>query len=308
LRIYPAYWYSVAVVVALPFVIEGLSAIKTGTFVGPTAAGHPNLGFLDYSVADWFRALTLTQVFTPMARAHDLQYKFTPLNAVYWTLAIEYQFYLVMAVALALRANAIRLLIGVTLLSIPVWYLGKWDVVGIFLPYWPMFAAGIALYLIVGQGLTLQSLVPPNKTRAKWMSAIGVTGVVIALAALGREVTDVGFAVAFAVALWFVHPLDDLYSRGIREGGRATRTALVAWRNLGLMSYSLYLLHGRLQFLAQQLWRQVLSSGIAFDLLSIGTTCCICWVFYLFCEKPFVRSRLSTPASSAAVRLSSVNA
>src|SRR5262245_15783623 len=43
-RIFPAYWCSIAVVVAVPFVIEGLSALKTGTFLRPTATGNLSLG------------------------------------------------------------------------------------------------------------------------------------------------------------------------------------------------------------------------------------------------------------------------
>jgi hypothetical protein len=47
LRIYPPYWLSFIVVAATPFVIEGVSALKTGTFVRPSSAGNINLGFLD---------------------------------------------------------------------------------------------------------------------------------------------------------------------------------------------------------------------------------------------------------------------
>jgi peptidoglycan/LPS O-acetylase OafA/YrhL len=75
--------------------------------------------------------------------------------------------------------------------------------------------------------------------------------------------------------LWWLHDLDDLYLHGLRKGRPTVRAGLAACRLLGLMSYSLYLLHGRLQFLAQQVCRQLLS-GITFDVAAIGTTCAMC--------------------------------
>jgi peptidoglycan/LPS O-acetylase OafA/YrhL len=65
------------------------------------------------------------------------------------------------------------------------------------------------------------------------------------------------------------------------------------------MSYSIYLLHGRLQFLAAQICRQV-TSGVTTDIAVICLTCAMCHVFYRFCETPFVRSRVSTPTHTRA--------
>ena len=107
----------------------------------------------------------------------------------------------------------------------------------------------------------------------------------------GHSAGELPFAVGFGLALWLLHAFDSDYVRGLTTGGRAARIGLATLRCLGLMLYSLYLLHGRLQFLAQQVARQILPQGIVFDLTAIALTCAICFVFYYSCERPFIRSR-----------------
>jgi peptidoglycan/LPS O-acetylase OafA/YrhL len=70
---------------------------------------------------------------------------------------------------------------------------------------------------------------------------------------------------------------------------RTVRLASCSLVALGAMSYSLYLLHGRIQFLVMQPFRQVLpADGIAFDLAVIAATSLICYGFHLMCERPFM--------------------
>jgi len=69
------------------------------------------------------------------------------------------------------------------------------------------------------------------------------------------------------------------------------------------MSYSLYLLHGRVQFLALQICRQVASSGLVQDALTMLTTCLLCYAFYVCFERPFIRSRVAAVAPSAQLRM-----
>lgn len=297
LRIYPPYWLSLIVVAATPFVIEAVSALKTGTFVRPSSAGNINLGFLDYGVFDWIRVATLTQVFARVPGALNLQFKFTTINSVYWTLAIEFQFYLVMAVALSLKSRAALWLAAVTALSLPIAYAGTWNLVGIFLPYWPMFATGIVLYLIFERRFSYRWFSPSSRGRIAAAAVVLFVGGFFVATALGHNASDIGFALGFGLMLWWLHDLDDLYLHGLRKGSPAVRPGLAACRLLGLMSYSLYLLHGRLQFLAQQLCRQLLS-GIIFDVAAIGTTGAMCYVFYRSCEKPFIWSRSARASAS----------
>ena len=63
---------------------------------------------------------------------------------------------------------------------------------------------------------------------------------------------------------------------------------------LGAMSYSLYLLHARLQFLSMQLLRQVVRPDtLMFDVATIVVTCMFCYAFYCVCERPFMTARSS---------------
>lgn len=299
-RIYPPYWCSLVVIVALPFIIEGLSALKTGTFVRPTAE-NINYGFLNYGIGEWIRVLTLTQIFTPMAAATTLQFKFTTINAVVWTLAIEFQFYLVMTVALALRGRWAVFLTAVTAVSVPFWYTGVWSLTGIFLPYWPMFAIGIALYLIVEHGLSYAVLTRRTGVTGPLLGLGAMIGVFVILTLWDRKMGDIAFALGFGLALWLLHALDQRFRDAERHGSQPLRVALGGLTKLGWMSYSLYLLHGRLQFLALLVCRQLFSSGIAFDVIAISLTCAMCYIFFSYCERPFIQSRTGGPPGPSTV-------
>lgn len=211
-RIYPPYWFSVLVSVAVPFIVEGISAIKTGKFV------MPDYGFISYTVGDWLMVVTLTKIFEPEW--------FTGINGVYWTLAIEVQFYL--AVALAVMTRRLwRSLALVTFAAAGSLLFPGVLPSGVFLPYWPTFAAGAVLF-------AYRDLIP------RWLFNA--------------------------------------------EPPRLLST-------LGAMSYSLYLLHGPVRFLAMQLMRQIVPVGIAFDFATIGLTCFFCYGFYWICERPFAGGR-----------------
>ncbi len=72
------------------------------------------------------------QVFYP--DGGGLSGKFTRLNAVYWTLAIEFQFYLVVMLALVLRKRFYLTLLATTALSLPFLPYPATRNTGIFLP------------------------------------------------------------------------------------------------------------------------------------------------------------------------------
>ncbi|WLD13478.1 acyltransferase family protein [Planctellipticum variicoloris] len=288
-RIYPPFWCSIAVTVAVPFVIEFLSSLKTGTYTAPSAS-HLNYGFLTYSVWDWLRLTTLVQVFQYVPEATSLQYKFTTINAVYWTLAIEVQFYLAMAAAVATGRFYAATLWLITAAAIASQWVPGAGLSGLFLPYWPMFAVGIAVYWIIAR-LQFPKLGPNPVVRS--IAAILATALVIALLTLLTfevSLLPIAFAAGFGVFLLALNVFDEPYAE-LFVGSRFRAIRIAAWLTgaVGAMSYSLYLLHGRLRFLAMQPLRQFFpENSIAFDVSVIGLTSLMCYAFYLCCERPFI--------------------
>src|SRR5262249_3404460 len=101
------------------------------------------------------------------------------------------------------------------------------------------------------------------------------------------------FAIGFGLLLYFAEGLDWLFAIDIRLPRRR------AWKilqrltiALGAMSYSLYLLHLKVEPLFRQLLRNTISGNtMLFDLGAIVLTSLGCYGFYLCCERPFISSR-----------------
>ncbi len=288
-RIYPPYWLSILVVAALPFFMEYLSSLKTGTYTPPSGA-NLNTSYINFGAWEWLRFFSLGQVFYPEPGAEDLQAKFTMLNAVYWTLAIEVQFYLVIAAAVGCRGKFPWVLAAVTLLSVPAaWWEPLYNT-GLFLPYWPMFALGLLVYWVLERGVAPERLFGQ---RERGVSALVLVGVVVGFAywvEQGCTVFALPFAALFAAALWFAYAWERRFAEVVRRPGRAARCLLLVPLTLGAMSYSLYLLHGRLQHFSDQLCRQVVpANSITRDVVVLALTCSLTYLFYLLCEGPFIR-------------------
>ena len=289
-RIFPPFWLSVAFVAGLPFVIEFLSSLKTGVFVAPNAT-NSNYGFLNYNATDWFKLVSLTQIFWPANELSPLHDRFASINAVYWTLAIEVQFYLVLAIALKLKPSRFYAALACfTLISIPVAALGWLILSGLCLPFWPMFALGILLYFMHERDWTLQSLAP---RKAQSLSVVLTPLIVCAFfiaASYGFRPHLFAFTAAFATWLWIAKPSDNLLLN-LRDH-RRTNWLMKPMIALGAMSYSVYLIHGQLNLLAAQCVRQILpSDNSVFDFTVIVATCLLCWPFYKLCEEPFFKAR-----------------
>jgi peptidoglycan/LPS O-acetylase OafA/YrhL len=233
-------------------------------------------------------------VFVYVPDATTLQAKFTTINAVYWTLAIEVQFYLVVTAALAFRRLFYPFLLLITALSVPSLLLPSSDLIGIFFPYWPMFATGIGLYWLFERGLSPSQLLRQRLWWVPWTAGLGLMAAFILYLGLGGRISHLGFAILFGVCLYLAESLDRYLTERVRSPERcAIRVVFALALALGAMSYSLYLLHGRLQFLSMQALRQVLpTNSIVFDAALIIVTCGMCYVFYLLCERPFMSTRL----------------
>lgn len=295
-RIYPPYWFSIVVVVSVPFVIEGLSSLKTGQYTAPSAQ-NLNYGFLDYGFWDWLRIVTLTQVFAVVPGATDLQFKFTTLNAVYWTLALEVQFYFMTALALATRRWFYPVLVFTTAVSVPCMFSTDVTLSGVFLPYWPMFALGCLVYWLLESGYVLTRLL---NHRTAWICGLLTVGSVVGFLVYvysGRPITSLGFAVFFSWVLVVAQGFDAVIFRAMTSPYRILRWPWVLANTIGAMSYSIYLLHSRLRFIATQLLRQFLpGDSIVLDFAIILLTCGMCYGFYLVCERPFAISKSSRRA------------
>ena len=286
-RIYPTYWFSVIVVVALPFLIEGISSIKTGEMIWPNSSSG-FYKFLDFSFIEWLSYLSLVQVFYPLDGVRFLQDKFTSLNAVYWTLAIEVQFYLVVAVVMFFRRKFYSNLLLITLISLPLMFFQVILVNGIFLPYWPMFALGVLVYWLFKKQITPATVF--GEMFATRISLLLITLITLFLLITlwhRIEIEQFYFTVIFALFLWLAHPLRILESEATSTLMRLFRNLFIA---LGAMSYSLYLIHGKLQHFSHQLMRQIFPiNSIAIDLGVIVLTCIFTYGFYYLCERPFAR-------------------
>lgn len=310
-RIFPPFWCSIAVVAAVPFVVELISAVKSGSFVAPDPA------YAAYGVWDWIGIATMTRVF--FSHGEHLQNSFTQINAVYWTLAIEVQFYMVVALALAARRRFMRVIVGVTAVSLLALSFGFLFRTGLFLAWWPMFALGIGLYVLLERGYSPRKLLGE---RAAPVSAAVLAALLFMVCFYRPETIALEgyrftiFGIWFALALWPMHAFDKAINNLPKH-----RSAVVAVFGrslllLGATSYTVYLLHGKLCWIGMQFARQIVSEdSIAFQALVMLITLPMCYPFYMWCEKPFIRggvrkSKLQAgpaprPASLSTPRLAS---
>lgn len=114
-RIYPTFWFSILVILMLPFCIEFLSFLKHGHYTYPNSASWK---FLEFGPLEWLRVFSLTEVFWPHSDAKVLSDKFSSINSPYWSLAVEVQFYLVVTVCMAMsREKFLTNIFIVTLFS-----------------------------------------------------------------------------------------------------------------------------------------------------------------------------------------------
>ncbi|MBY0231562.1 MAG: acyltransferase [Gemmataceae bacterium] len=269
-RIFPPFWCS-AVLAA--FLVPGFSP-----------------GFLG-----WLGVLTLGNIFDPShERVLD---RFKELNGPYWSLAIEVQFYAVVALALLFRRRCFAVLAGATALSQAAYLSPALLKSGAFLAFWLPFGLGLALHealrlgwtpdrlgvrLRVGGVVALIALMLAVTLRGGWGYGFHPSGLTKGLPNV------VAFAGLFTAFLWLAHD----YDFAKRAPGWIAGPALL----MGAMSYSIYLVHEPVQVLLQSALRPWLGgSAVLFGAGVLAFTLLPCWVFYLLCERPFI----STPKKRA---------
>jgi peptidoglycan/LPS O-acetylase OafA/YrhL len=275
-RIYPPFWASIAVALVAPFVGAAVYWYRSGTF-------HlPNAPWYRFSVTDWLGLAALTKGLATTGATHK---PWAPVNSVYWSLAIEVQFYLVMVLGLVLRRR-VGTVLAVTTAGCLLWWRRGPFLSGLFPQYWAMFALGLLLYTVLDKGFR------PSRLFGRWTAPASVvlTSAFVAAAlaitvgypseTLDRQTL---FAVFCAFILWAASGVEPLV-----KNLRATEPLT----GLGKMSYSVYLVHIPLVSLVTATVRAYLPQrGTWSSLLCILLTLPLAYLFYRFFEKPYATTR-----------------
>jgi len=276
-RIFPPFWASIAACVVAPFVGIAIYWWRGGTL-------HlPNAPWFKFSAVDWLSLATLTKGLATTGATHK---PWAPVNSVYWSLAIEVQFYLVMALAVLSR-RGFALVLAVTTIGGVWWWRRGPFLSGLFMQYWAMFAFGLLLYTLLDKGIR------PSRLFGRWTApaSIVLTAALIA-ATLGFTVTfpsetlerQTLFALCCGVILWASSGVEPLVPKDLLPARAMT--------GLGKMSYSVYLIHVPLVSLVTATIRAwIPQPGTFSSLLSIAGTLPFAYVFYRFFEKPYATSR-----------------
>jgi peptidoglycan/LPS O-acetylase OafA/YrhL len=297
-RIFPTFWASILVILVLPYVLEGLSALKTGTLAWPRPA------WTEYALLDWIAVVSLTKDLLDGVRGGP---GYTLINSVYWTLAIEVQFYLVLYVAISFHRLWLAVLGAVSILGFIAMtgWLFKWE--GFFLQFWPAFLCGVALRLAYSTGFHPRSVFGKHE----FLGSIGAMMALLFILALftqsGHKFSFMETAAAAACALWVLG--------GVENGSMARTERIPKFRELasallvplillGQCSYSLYLLHGKLYQLPAMFVRQLLPVAHPLHLPAVVFgTILLCYCFYYFVERRYQRSAGKAPVQVEAPSL-----
>jgi peptidoglycan/LPS O-acetylase OafA/YrhL len=194
----------------------------------------------------------------------------TPISAVFWTLCLEVQFYVVFALthwsidrlADLTGADAVRrerwrtwawYVWGVLVLSWIVGALGMPMWRGSFLSFWYSFVAGVLCGLALVHG-----------RHAVWVATACAASIALSGWAHAEAYsTTAGLTALFVVVLGRWPSLQAALANSVLA-------------RLGLVSYSLYLFHNPVTALTMRAYRGALGSGLAADLLALPVALVAC--------------------------------
>jgi peptidoglycan/LPS O-acetylase OafA/YrhL len=296
-RIFPTFWASIVVVLVLPYVLEALSAVKSGGMHWPGAL------WLQYTALDWLGVVTLTKELLDTARGGGQGY--TLLNSVYWTLAIEVQFYLVLYAAISYRRRWIAILGLVSTASVLALALSGTTWNGFFLQFWPAFACGMLLRIAFLAGLTPKACFGRHELSGSIVLGVLAGALVVLLARSPHGISFLETAAASAFLLWVCGGIENAcLAKGSAWPVARFRIVLLPFVLLGQCSYSLYLLHGKLFQLPDMVVRQLVPMSSPLHLVAtVFATTLLCYLFYYFVERRFqgqpghLKARPAAPAA-----------
>lgn len=264
---------------------------------------HGDNDLARFSPLQVLQNVTLMQWWTLLA--HPQPHAFgnpTLMVTAFWSLDYEEQFYLLVALMLLVssiwpRIRMAYLLISITALSL------AWAVLfgrlsyGLFLDYWPVFGLGSLAYARL---CVFRSAGARQAVDASLLGLALVSAAVTGHHPCDREAGLLyghGRAVAAEVLVGSCFALFLIGTRGMNDW--VARTPLGApLRFLGLVSYSLYLVHQFNLTAVQTAVRAILggeSPRLVWTLLTLSLHVALAAVFWYLCERPFLNQPLGRP-------------
>ncbi len=264
-RIYPPYWWSLVLAIILAW----------GTI---SIMGKSWWSVFPLTMRDWLLNLILLQ--GPFG-APDA-------TLVYWSLTIEVQFYVLMAIGLILGRWSAGWILGLSVAYLAWIIHPSVGISGTGLSYWPEFACGIAAYHAIHHG-----------TFGRWIAGgLWLLTGLSAVAGLthGQALINVDGELTTPLKQFFC-----LGCGGFLWATYRTSTALNRWpicrcvAAVGVMSYSLYLTHvpigGRIFNLAGRFMDLDGPGWIGVAIVSLMAQFAFGVLFYRFCEAPWLNRR-----------------
>lgn len=272
-RLFPPLWFALLLAALLSLCAAFLvqRGLLRGSLLGQQDLLHQ--GFFYF-----FGNLTLTAIFLQQPL----------LIVVCWTLCYEIYFYAIVSFFLPFRwrlGGSRGILNGLHLVTTGMLY------ILLFMPslrrypfdLWPQFGMGVLIYDLLQNRR--------ERTPKIWAGLIGLLTLAFVVqrdyligAWPGSSRQTFAVSLAFAVALCGLHRYDNIL----------IRKAPIRWMGaLGVFSYSLYLTHVLTLGVTHQIWKFLLipeSWHYLSFAVAILLSLLIAWIFYDFCEKPFIRT------------------